>query len=162
PLVLAADATEHLRVGTLVINNDFFHPLRLAQETATVDLLTDGRLELGLGTGWNRPEYELMGVGYDRPPIRTARLADALRIMKQAWAGDVTVDGRTSSEPAVPAPVQRPYPVLLIGGQGDATLTLAATEADIVGFTGLTWTGSALAPTGGSLKTLSERAAFVR
>jgi probable F420-dependent oxidoreductase len=161
PLVVAAEATERLRVGTLVINNDFFHPLRLAQEAATVDLLTDGRLELGLGSGWNRPEYELIGLGYDRPSTRAARLADAVRIMKQAWAGKVTMDPRAGSERAVPVPVQRPHPLLLIGGQGDATLALAASEADIVGFTGLTWTGSALAPTGGSLKSLTERAAFV-
>ena len=66
-LVVAAEATDHLRVGTLVINNDFFHPLRLAQEAATVDVLTDGRLEFGLGSGWARPEYDLLGLSYDRP-----------------------------------------------------------------------------------------------
>jgi probable F420-dependent oxidoreductase len=146
----------------MVINNDFFHPLRLAQEAATVDVLTDGRLELGLGSGWSRPEYDLLGVSYDRPRVRAARLADAVRTMKRAWSGEITMPGTAESLAAVPAPLQRPHPPLVIGGHGDAILTLAAAEADIVGLTGLTWTGSALAPTGASLESLTERTAFVR
>src|ERR1700756_2848533 len=82
PLVSAADVTTDLRVGNLVVNNDFFHPVRLAQEAATVDLLTDGRLELGLGSGWNEPEYQLLGVGYDRPSVRAARLRQAVATLK--------------------------------------------------------------------------------
>ncbi len=64
-----------------MINSDLFHPLRLAQEAATVDLLVDGRLELGLGTDWNRHEYELLGVPYDRPAWRVARLREAVTTM---------------------------------------------------------------------------------
>ena len=161
-LVVAAEATDHLRVGTLVINNDFFHPLRLAQEAATVDVLTDGRLELGLGSGWARPEYDLLRLSYDRPGDRAVRLADAIRTMKRAWAGDITMPGTAQPIAAVPAPAQPPHPPLVIGGHGDAILTLAASEANIVGLTGLTWTGSGLAPTGASLESLTERAAFVR
>ena len=158
PLVSAADATSRLRVGTLVINNDFFHPLRLAQEAATVDLLTDGRLELGVGSGWNRPEYQVLDVAYDRPSLRAARLRAALATVKSAWAGGARPRGRDGAggPRAVPAPRQQPHPPLLIGGHSDAVLELAATEANIVGFTGLTWTGSSLAPTGASVEALAE------
>jgi probable F420-dependent oxidoreductase len=160
PLVSAADATTELRVGNLVINNDLFHPLRLAQEAATVDLLTDGRLELGIGSGWNQPEYELLDVAYVRPAQRAARLGEALATIKSAWTGETRLPGTETR--AVLPPLQRPHIPLLIGGHGDKILTLAATEADVVGFTGLTWTGSSLAPTGAAVDTLAERVRFVR
>lgn len=162
PLLIAAEATDQLRVGTLVLNNDFFHPVRLAQEAATVDVLTEGRLEVGVGSGWARPEYDVLGLSYDRPRDRAARLADAVRTMKRAWSGDITVPGTSDRVAAVPTPLQQPHPPLLIGGHGDAILALAAAEANIVGFTGLTWTGSSMAPTGASLESLTERTAFVR
>jgi probable F420-dependent oxidoreductase len=164
PLVSAADATSALRVGNLVVNNDFFHPLRLAQEAATVDLLTDGRLELGLGSGWNKPEYELLGLPYDKPARRAARLGRAVAVMKAAWAGETLFPfgpGADSTR-AVKEPTQRPHPPLLIGGHGDTILGLAAAEADIVGLTGLTWTGASLAPTGASTDALAERVRFIR
>jgi probable F420-dependent oxidoreductase len=156
--------TSTLRVGNLVVNNDLFHPLRLAQEAATVDLLTDGRLELGLGSGWNEPEYHALSLSYDRPVQRAVRLGDALAVMKSAWAGRTLLPGAPDGDGtrAVPEPAQRPHPPLLIGGHGDAILGLAAAEADIIGFTGLTWTGTALAPTGASVDALAERVAFVR
>jgi probable F420-dependent oxidoreductase len=164
PLVSAADVTTELRVGSLVVNNDLFHPLRLAQEAATVDLLTDGRLELGLGSGWNQPEYQLLDVAYDRPAQRAARLRQAVATVKSAWAGESRFPGAEGAEGAraVLEAVQRPHIPLLIGGHGDEVLTLAATEADIVGFTGLTWTGSSLAPTGAGVDALAERVRFVR
>jgi probable F420-dependent oxidoreductase len=162
PLLIAAEATDQLRVGTLVLNNDFFHPVRLAQEAATVDVMTGGRLELGVGSGWARAEYDVLGISYDRPRDRAARLAYAVRTMKRAWSGDITVPGNPDPVAAVPTPVQQPHPPLLIGGDGDAVLALAAAEADIIGSTGLTWTGSSLEPTGASLESLTERAAFVR
>lgn len=164
PLVSAADVTTELRVGSLVINNDLFHPLRLAQEAATVDLLTDGRLELGLGSGWNEPEYQLLDVAYDRPAQRAAHLVQAVATMKSAWSGESRLPGveGADGERAVLEAAQRPHIPLLIGGHGDQVLTLAATEADIVGLTGLTWTGSSLAPTGASVDNLAERVRFVR
>ncbi len=162
PLVVAAGATERLRVGTLVINNDFHRPLRLAQEAATVDLLVDGRLELGLGSGWNKPEYDMLGIDYDPAPERAVRLGDAVRTMKQAWAGEIRFGSGESSRPAVPAPAQQPHPPIQIGGHGDALLTVAAAEADIVGFTGLTWQRTRLTPTGVSTAAIEERVAFVR
>jgi probable F420-dependent oxidoreductase len=162
PLVSAADATTDLRVGTLVLNGDFFHPLRLAQEAATVDHLTGGRLELGLGSGWARPEYDLLGVRFDPAPERAARLANALAVMKRGWAGEPTLEQPDGAVPAVPSPMQRPYPPLLIGGHGDTLLRLAAAEADIVGFTGLTGKGGGLAPTGVAMAAIEERVSFVR
>ena len=164
PLVSAADVTTELRVGSLVINNDLFHPLRLAQEAATVDLLTDGRLELGLGSGWNEPEYQLLDVAYDRPAQRAAHLVQAVATMKSAWSGESRLPGVEGADGgrAVLEAAQRPHIPLLIGGHGDQVLTLAATEADIVGLTGLTWTGSSLAPTGASVDNLAERVRFVR
>jgi probable F420-dependent oxidoreductase len=161
PLVAAATVTATLRVGTLVVNNDFHWPLRLAQDAATVDVLTDGRLELGLGSGWSKPEYDLLGLAYDRPQVRAGRLAESIGIMKRAWAGDPVVTFASSSRPAVEAPVQRPHPPLLIGGHGDTILRLAAEQADIVGFTGSTWTGNAMRMTGASSAAVRERVEFV-
>lgn len=161
PLAIAAAATERLRVGTLVLNHDFFHPLRLAQEAATIDQLTGGRLELGLGSGWNRPEYDLLGVPYEPAPVRAARLADGLRTMKQAWAGEVGLGAGEEPRRAVPAPAQAPHPPILIGGHGDAILSLAATEADIVGFTGIAWRKGELVPTGMTARAIGERVDFV-
>jgi alkanesulfonate monooxygenase SsuD/methylene tetrahydromethanopterin reductase-like flavin-dependent oxidoreductase (luciferase family) len=134
PLVSAADVTTDLRVGSLVVNSDLAHPIRLAQEAATVDLLVDGRLELELGAGWDRREYELLGARYDRPAVRVARLRDAVTTMRAAWAGEVrfpTAEGGPGDR-AVLDGVQRPHVPLLIGGHGDAILDLAAAEADIV------------------------------
>jgi probable F420-dependent oxidoreductase len=162
PLVVAAGATERLRVGTLVINNDFQQPLLLAREAATVDRLTDGRLELGLGSGWNKPEFDLLGLDYDPPATRAARLHGAIRSMKQAWAGDPRVGSGERSRPAVPIPAQHPHPPIQIGGNGDAILTLVANEADIVGFTGSTWRGDRMRPTGVSAEAIEERISFVR
>lgn len=164
PLVSAADVTTDLRVGNLVVNNDFFHALRLAQEASTVDLLTDGRLELGLGSGWNAPEYELLELPYDRPPVRAARLGQAVTTMKAAWVGSPCLPGTGDEEgpPAVARPIQSPHPPLLIGGHGDTILKIAAREADIIGLTGLTWTGSSLVPSGASPEALADRVRFVR
>jgi len=162
PLVSAATVTSELRVGTFVLNNALHHPLRLAQDAATVDLLTDGRLELGLGTGWNKAEFDAMGLPYDRPSRRTERLAAAVSTIRRAWSGDPTVSlGVDVDVAASPRPLQDPLP-LLIGGHSDAVLRLAAEEAQIVGFTGLTWSERGLVPSGASIESFVERARFVR
>jgi probable F420-dependent oxidoreductase len=162
PLVVAAGATTDLRVGTLVVNNDFHRPLRLAQEAATVDRLVDGRLELGLGSGWNKPEYDMLGVDYDPPAQRAQRLHDAVRTMKQAWAGETRIGTGERSRPVVVPPAQQPHPPIQVGGHGDAILTVAAAEADIVGFTGVTWRRDRLVPTGVSAEVIEARVSFVR
>jgi probable F420-dependent oxidoreductase len=138
-LTAVADATERVRVGTLVVNNDFRHPVLLAREAAAVDLLTDGRLELGLGAGHMKSEYDELGLRFDPPVVRVERMAESAEILSRLFAGDeVTFAGQhyeVTGTHLAPAPVQRPIP-LLIGGNGRRVLTTAARWAQIVGFTG--------------------------
>jgi probable F420-dependent oxidoreductase len=137
-LCTAADATERLRVGTLVNNNDFRHPVLLAREAATVALLTDGRFELGLGAGHMKREYEEAGLPFDPAPTRIARMAESLEIVRRLLDGEeLTYAGahyRIEGHRIYPVPATRPQ--LLVGGNGDRLLTVAAELADIVGFTG--------------------------
>ena len=140
-LVAVAEATTRLRVGTFVLNNDLRHPVVLAREAATVDLLSEGRLELGLGAGHMRSEYEEAGIAFDDDAIRVQRLREAVLIVRGLLSGErVSFEGRhyrVSGHLGHPPPVQRPHPPLLVGGHGRGTLTLAATQADIVGFAGI-------------------------
>ena len=142
-LVSAAEATKTLRVGTMVLNNDFRHPVLLAREAATVDLLTEGRLELGLGAGHMQVEYDQAGLPYDPGGARVERLAEAVAIVKGLLKGErVTFAGRhyrVTDHKIHPLPIQRPHPPILIGGNGPRLLTLAAKDADIVGLTGITF-----------------------
>jgi probable F420-dependent oxidoreductase len=133
-LVAAAAATTRLRVGTNVLNNDLRHPVLVAREAATVDLLSGGRLRLGLGAGSIRAEYEEAGLDFDRGAVRVARLAEAVAIVKGLFGGErLTFAGkyyRVRDHLIAPLPVQRPRPPLLIGGNGRRLLSLAASEAD--------------------------------
>ncbi len=142
-LASAAEATKRLRVGTAVLNNDLRHPVLVAREAATVDVLTDGRLELGLGAGHMRSEYEQAGLGFDSGATRVERLAEAVAIVKRLLTGEkVSFVGRhyrVTDHTIYPLPVQRPRPPILIGGNAERLLTLAAREADIVGLTGITF-----------------------
>jgi probable F420-dependent oxidoreductase len=136
-LATMAEATSRLRVGTFVLNNDFRHPALLAREAATIDLLTDGRLELGLGAGHSAPEYAEIGLDFDPAAARVARLSESARLLRRLFDGEeVTFDGtyyRVTAHRL--APLRSPR--LLIGGNGDRVLRLSASVADIVGFTGL-------------------------
>ena len=149
-LVSAAAATRTLRVATNVLNNDLRHPVLVAREAATVDLLTDGRLQLGVGAGHMKSEYDQAGLDFDAGAIRVERLAEAITILKGLLAGEqVTFSGRhyrVSGHTIHPLPVQRPRPPLLVGGNGRRLLTLAAREADIVGFSGITFREGGTAP----------------
>jgi probable F420-dependent oxidoreductase len=136
-LMAAADATSTLRVGALVFDNDYRHPLMLAKEAATLDLLSGGRLELGLGAGWMRSDYEESGIVYDTPGIRVDRFAEGVAVVAGLLESDepfsfsgtyYTVSGHT----LLPRPVQRPRPPLILGGGGRRVLTLAGQWADIV------------------------------
>jgi probable F420-dependent oxidoreductase len=142
-VMCAAAATKQLRVGTNVLNNDFRHPVLVAREAATTDLLTDGRLQLGLGAGHMQSEYDEAGLPFDAGASRVARLAEAVTIVKSLLEGEeVTFAGRyyrVNQHKIHPLPVQRPHPPILIGGNGRQLLTLAAKEADIVGLSGLTF-----------------------
>ncbi len=138
PRLQAAAETTSLRIGTLVLNNDLRHPPVLAQDLATVDAMTDGRLEIGIGAGWNRPEYEAAGLSFDPPAERLRRMEASVWMIRQALR-----DGRIDHEAddvypeihqdGLPTSVQRPHPPILIGGGGPKLLAFAAREANIIG-----------------------------
>jgi probable F420-dependent oxidoreductase len=164
----AADATKSLRVGTNVLNNDLRHPVLLARETATLDLLTDGRFELGLGAGYVQIEYDQAGLRFDRGGIRVERLAESVRIIKGLLGGaEVNFGGqhyRVTGHTIHPRPVQRPHPPIIIGGNGPRLLALAAKEADTVNFTGITFTRGGTTPdlSGWKVPGFDERIRLVR
>lgn len=138
-IAMAAEATTTLRVGHLVLGNDYKHPAIVAKEAATIDLLSEGRMELGIGAGWMTVDYEKAGIPLDPPGVRIARLAEAIAIVKGLTSdGPFSFAGEhyTVTElDGMPKPVQRPLP-LVIGGGGKKVLTLAAREADIIGING--------------------------
>lgn len=136
-LAVVAAATERLRIGTFVLNNDLRHPAVLAQDLATLDVLSGGRLDVGLGAGWNRPEYAASGIAFEHGARRVERLEEAIAVLKGLFAdAPFSFEGRhyrISEMVGLPRPVQRPHPRFLIGGGGRRVLTLAAREADVVG-----------------------------
>ncbi len=133
----AAVATRRLRIGALVFDNDYRHPVVLAKEAATLDVLSGGRLELGLGAGWLATDYEQSGIPHDPPGVRIDRMLEGLAIVRGLMAdGPLTFQGEHYSVQGMdgrPKPVQRPHPPILIGGGGRRILSIAAREADIVG-----------------------------
>ena len=135
-LMAAADATTTLRIGGLVLDNDYRHPVVLAKEMATLDLLSGGRLELGLGAGWMRTDYDQSGMAYDEPKVRVDRFEEGLAVLKGLFGdGPFSFKGEhytITDLDGLPKPVQRPVPIL-IGGGGKRVLSIAAREADIVG-----------------------------
>ncbi|HET8684262.1 MAG TPA: TIGR03621 family F420-dependent LLM class oxidoreductase [Micromonosporaceae bacterium] len=136
-MATVAAATERLRVGTFVLNVDLRHPAVLAQDLASIDVLSGGRGEIGIGAGWSRPEYNAIGLPFHPVGTRVERLREAVAVLKGcfgdgpfSFAGDYyTITGHDG----LPKPVQRPHPPLLIGGGGRRLLTLAGEQADIVG-----------------------------
>jgi probable F420-dependent oxidoreductase len=138
-LMAAADATERLRVASWVFCNDFRHPVVLYKEAATIDMLSDGRFDLGIGAGWLKSEYDMAGIPFDAPGVRVSRMFEAVRVIKGLAAdGPFDFDGehyRISGMEGAPKPSQRPLPPLSIGGGGKRVLSFAAREADIVSIT---------------------------
>jgi probable F420-dependent oxidoreductase len=130
--------SDRLRVAGFVLNNDLRHPAVLAQELASIDVLSGGRLDIAIGAGWNRAEYAAIGLPFDRTPVRQARLAEAIAVLKGCFGPDpFSFSGEhytITDYDAYPKPIQRPHPPFLIGGGGRRTLELAAREAQIVGF----------------------------
>jgi len=137
-LMAAADATTNLRVGSFVFANDYRNPVMLAKEVATIDMLSGGRVEVGIGAGWNVGDYRELGIAYDTPAVRVSRLEESVVLLKRLLseesvdhAGEhYTVHGARIQ----PRPLQRPHPPLMIGGGGQRVLRLAARHADIVTF----------------------------
>ena len=136
-LTAAAMVTTRLRVGSLVFANDFRHPALLAKDTATIDLLSEGRLEVGLGAGWMDDDYRWTGVPHDRAGVRIDRMIEAIEILRGLWGPEpLTYQGRhyTITEMnGMPKPVQAGGPPLIVGGGGQRVLSTAARLADIVG-----------------------------
>lgn len=136
-LATVAAATERLRIGTFVLNVGLRHPAVLAQDLASLDVLSGGRLEIGIGAGWNRPEYDAIGLPFDPVGTRVQRLAEAIAVLKGCFGDEpFSLDGAhytITDHDGVPKPVQRPHPPLFIGGGGRRLLTLAAQQAQIVG-----------------------------
>lgn len=136
-MTAAAMSTTTLKVGSLVFNNDYRHPVLLAREMATLDLLSGGRLEFGIGAGWKRTDYDQAGIDYDRPGVRIARLGESLEIITSLLRnGTSSFNGNyysTNGAVGLPTPASPGGPPIIIGGGGKKILTLAARYADIVG-----------------------------
>jgi probable F420-dependent oxidoreductase len=136
-LSTAAAVTETLRVGTLVFANDFRHPAVLAKETATLDLLSDGRLEVGVGAGWMTEDYSWTGIGHDRPGVRIDRMIEAIAVLRGLWGDEAfSFDGdhyTITEMNGRPKPVQPGGPPIVVGGGGKRVLSTAARLANIVG-----------------------------
>jgi probable F420-dependent oxidoreductase len=136
-LAAVAAATSTLRMGSLVFGNDYRHPVVLAKEAATLDVLSDGRFELSLGAGWMKTDYEEAGMTYDTPKVRVDRFEEAVQVIQGLLRTDgaYTFDGdfyHVHAHTLLPRPVQRPGPPLIIGGGGKRVLSFAARHADIV------------------------------
>jgi probable F420-dependent oxidoreductase len=136
-MATVAAVTSKLRMSAFVFNNDLRHPAVLAQDLASIDVLSDGRLDVAIGAGWNKPEYDAIGIRFDPTPVRQARLVESITVLKGIFSGEpfsfagehYTITDYTGQ----PVPVQRPHPPFFIGGGGRRTLTLAGHEAQIVG-----------------------------
>jgi probable F420-dependent oxidoreductase len=168
PLLTLAAEMSGLRVSPMVIANDYHHPVSVARDSASLDLLSDGRFELGIGTGWIKEQYDSIGLAYDPPSVRVDRLEEALQVILGCWSGrPFTFNGThyQVEDVTCPLPAQRPRPPVLIAGSGRRMLTLAGRAADIVGIsavggdhTGFTDFDSAL---GGSASRIEEQLAWV-
>jgi probable F420-dependent oxidoreductase len=138
PLLTAvAAATQTLRVGTFVFNNNLRHPAVLAQDLASLDRLSGGRLDIGIGAGWNKPEHDAIGIPFEPVGTRISRLTEAIAVFKGCFGDEkFSFAGEhytITDYDALPKPVQRPHPPIFIGGGGRRLLTLAGREAQIVG-----------------------------
>ena len=136
-LSAAAAVTTRLRLAPYVAANDFRHPLLLARELATLDVISGGRVEIGIGAGWRTSDYRQLGATYDRPGVRIDRLEESIGVVKRLFSGE-TVDHHGAhydldGARLAPLSIQRPHPPFVIGGGGPRMLRLAAREADVVG-----------------------------
>jgi probable F420-dependent oxidoreductase len=161
-----AAATTRLRVGTFVFNNDLRHPAVLAQDLASIDVLSGGRLDVAMGAGWRKQEYDAVGLAFDDGPTRVARLAESIAVLKGCFAeGPFSFAGAhytITDYDAEPKPIQRPHPPLMIGGGGRRILTLAGREADVVGLAPRTLGTARVDPRSITLAATAEKIGWAR
>jgi probable F420-dependent oxidoreductase len=140
-LMAAADISTTLRIGSFVFNNDLRHPAMLAKEIATLDLFSEGRVEMGLGSGYLPDDYTKSGIPLDPAGTRISRMEEAIHLLKALFSAEpATFSGKyyqVNGLPGLPKPLQKPHPPLYIGGGGRRMLSIAAREADIVGLTAI-------------------------
>lgn len=148
-LMTAADATTTLRIGALVWDNDYKHPVVLAKELATMDVLSNGRLEIGIGAGWMRSDYDMAGMAYNSPGVRIERFIEGVDIIRgHMQDASYSLQGKhytVTNLNGLPKPVQKPCPPILVGGGGKKVLTYAAKEVEIIGING-TMTAGVVGP----------------
>ncbi len=142
-MATAAAVTGTLRVGCRVFCIDYHVPAVLAKEAATIDLLSEGRLEFGIGAGWHAAEYQAMGLDFGDAPRRVSKLEEVVALVKAHWSGEqLDLRGEfveVSGYSGLPVPVQRPHPPIMIGGSRKRVLSFAAREADIVSLANVPW-----------------------
>ena len=168
-MAYAAAVTDRIRLASFVHNNDLRHPAVLAQELASIDVLSGGRLDVAIGAGWNKPEYDAIGLAFDPVAVRQARLTEAIAVLKGAFAdtpeGGFSFGGehyRIAGLDGQPKPVQRPHPPFLIGGGGRKTIELAAREAQVVGLAPRILPGQRAEPTSVTVAGTAEKIEWVR
>jgi probable F420-dependent oxidoreductase len=167
-LSLAAEASA-MRVSPMVIANDYRHPVVVARDGASLDILSEGRFELGIGTGWIKEQYDSVGLAYDPPSVRVDRLEEALQVILGCWSGEPFTFTGTHyqvEDVTCPRPAQQPRPPVLIAGSGRRMLTLAGRVADMVGISAVGGANSGLADfgpaLGGSASRIEEQLEWVK
>ena len=158
-LTVAAEATTDLRVATLVYDVDYRHPVVLAKEIATLDLVSNGRVEFGIGAGWMSADYDTAGIPFDKAGIRIDRMVEAIDVVRGLWSGQpLNFQGEhyvVRDMTGAPSPCQPGGPPIIVGGGGKRVLTEAARRADIVGLNASLHSGSVGPET--ALSALGER-----
>jgi probable F420-dependent oxidoreductase len=163
PLLAVVAEISSMRVSPMVLANDYRHPVVTARDTATIDILSGGRFELGIGTGWIKDQYDAAGLSYDSPRVRVDRLEEAVAVIRGVWSGEpFTFEGDHYQVDRIrgPKPAQEPHPPILIAGSGRRMMALAGRAADIVGISPLRPSlvdvsefGSSVAASGDRIKT---------
>ena len=165
-LATIAAATQHLRIAAFVHNNDLRHPAVLAQDLASLDVLSGGRLDVAIGAGWNKPEYDAIGLHFDPTTVRQSRLEEAVAVLKGCFGEErFSFAGQhytIRDLDGYPKPVQKPHPPFFIGGGGRRTLALAGREADIVGLAPRLLSGQRSDPASLTLAAAAEKIDWVR
>jgi probable F420-dependent oxidoreductase len=165
-LTAAALATTSLRLSCTVFDNDFRHPALLAREAASLDLLSDGRLEFGIGAGYMQSDYDRSGIPLAPPGTRVSRMEEAVHLIKGLWAGGpFSFEGkyyRVADLDSGVQPVQRPHPPIFIGAGGKRLLSFAAREANIIGVIAQALPTGALAISADTEGIVREKIAWIR